>query len=247
MRVEARGGGGRRAALSVLVLVASLALAACLPRERINADCRWVLDTATFPPDATLARRAHVREDVRVAKDLGIRYADVSAGRMNTAAWRQAVTSCTERSFATIIRLHGVSRAEITAAGNDRQFWIDLLAVFLPMAVLFVAASRAVVTLVVVEYNPDDRRIAGVVLAAIAPLAAALGLALTQMWGTLIEQLRLRNGHVSYRTFELPASRHGWLLWGMAVAIFAAITIMELLRPREHSPRQRRAFHSRFG
>lgn len=233
--------------MCAIVIVASLAVVGCLPRERINAACRWTSDTATLPPDATSARRAHLLEDVRVAKDLGIRYADASAGRMNTPAWRQAVTSCTERSFATISRLHGVSRAEITAAGGDRELWIDLLAVFLPMAVLFVAASRAVATRVAVEYDPDDRGIAAVVLATIAPLAAALAVALTQIWGTMVEQLRLRNGHVSYRTFELPASRHGWLLWGVALAVFAAIGTRELLRRREHAPRKLHGFQRRFG
>ena len=247
MRAEARRGGGPRAALSVLALVASLAAVGCLPPERVNADCRWASDTAVLSHDKSSARRPHLLEDVRVAKDLGIRYADASAGRMNTPAWREAVTSCTERSLATISQVHGVSRAEITAAGADRELWIDLLAVFLPMAMLFVAAIRWVATRVAVEYNPDDRAVAAIVLAAIAPLAAALAVALTQIWGTVVEQLRLRNEHVSYRTFELPASRHGWLLWGIALAVIAAIATRELLRRREHPLAQRHKFQRRFG
>lgn len=203
MRAEARGGDGRRALACVIVIVASLAAVGCLPRERINAGCRWTSDTAVLPPDAISARRAHLLEDV--------------------------------------------ARAELTAIGGDRELGIDLLAVFLPMTVLFVAGSRVVATRVAGEYHPDDRGIAAIVLAAIAPLAAALAVALTQMWGTVVEQLRLRNGHVSYRTFELPASRHGWLLWGIALAVFAAIGARELLRPREHPLRQRHGFQRRFG
>jgi hypothetical protein len=36
---------------------------------------------------------------------------------------------------------------------------------------------------------------------------------LAQIWSACVEQLRLRDDHISYRAFELPASRHGWVLW----------------------------------
>ena len=56
----------------------------CLPQGRINAVCRWTDDAATLAPPGNPSRRTHLIEDVRVAKDLGIRYADATAGRFNT-------------------------------------------------------------------------------------------------------------------------------------------------------------------
>lgn len=41
---------------------------------------------------------------------------------------------------------------------------------------------------------------------------------------------RLGNGHISDRAFPLPASRHGWLVWGAAVGLFAAVAVISLAR-----------------
>lgn len=229
----------RRVGRCALVLLASLASVGCLPRERINADCQWTSDAAlTLPDDRN--RRAHLREDVRVAKELGIRYADVSAGRMNRPEWSRALTWCTERSLAEIERVHGVSRAELTRVGASRELWIDLLVVMLPVAVLYAAVSRAIVARAFSDYGRDDRRMAAVVIALLTPIAGGVAVALAQMWGVVVEQLRMRNDHISYRAFDLPASRHGWLLWAIAIALFAGIGTLELLRERPVEERHRR-------
>jgi hypothetical protein len=189
-------------------------------------------DEAVLAPLDDPARRTHLIEDVRIAKDLGICYADASEGRMNTPAWRRAQVSCTERSITEIKRRHHVSGAEVIAAAGARELWTDLLAVFLPLAALFLVISRVVVARLVAEYDREDRGVAVAVLAALAPLAAGAAVALAQIWGVFVEQLRLRGDHISYRAFELPASRHGWLLWGVAMALFAAVGVAELLTTR---------------
>jgi hypothetical protein len=221
----------RRATLprSVGALVV-LCVAGCLPPERLNAGCRWTENAATVESLDDRARSAHLIEDVRIAKELGIRYADASAGRMNTPAWHRAQESCTQRSKSEIQRRHNVSNAEIAAADVARERWPDLLAVFLPLAAVFLGVSRVIVTRIVAEYDREDRVIAAALLGALAPVAAAVAVALTQIWGVFVEQLRLRSDHISYRAFELPASRHGWPLWGTALALFSAVAILELAR-----------------
>ena len=211
---------------AVLITLATLA---CVPRERTNADCRWIAETTPLPP-GDRARRAHLLEDVRVAKDLGIRFADASAGRFSSPAWLHAQRWCTERSLTEIERVHRVSRPELETVGRARELWVDLLAVLLPVTVLFAVAGRAVAASVVGAYDREDRGVAAVVLAVLAPLAAGLAVGAAQVWGVLVEQLRVRNDHISYRAFELPASRHGWLLWGFALALFAGIGGWELWR-----------------
>lgn len=240
MRRKSRWGDRVRGEASVVALAACLAAAGCLPPARINAACGWTDDVRSLSPPGEPRRRAHLIEDVRVAKDLGIRYADAFAGRMNTPAWGRAQAWCTARSLAEIVRAHQVSRAELADVARARELWIDLLAVFLPMTVLLLIAWRAVVTRVVRDYDPTDRAVTAGVLATLAPLGAGVALVLTQVWGTLVEQLRLRDEHISYRAFELPASRHGWLLWAIALALFAGLGAVELLRSREPASRRDR-------
>lgn len=108
-----------------LVIVVVLAMTGCLPRERINGDCRWT-DVAPMP-SADPARRAHLTADVRVAKDLGIRYADASGGRMNTHAWQRArdVHPTIPRRDQSCAQRHGlrIARSEpLCPYGTPRRY-----------------------------------------------------------------------------------------------------------------------------
>lgn len=223
-------------ALTVCIVASS----GCLPAARINSACRWS-DHAVLPSAEGQTIRAHLVEDIRIAKDLGIRYADASEGRPPGPAWLRARVSCTERSFAEIAREHHVSISDVTAMSTARELWIDLLAVFLPAAILFAAVSLVLVSKIVGAHELKERGAAVAQLTVLTPLAAGVAAGLTQIWGVTVEQLRLGNGHISYRGFELPATRHGWLLWVLAMALFAGIGVWKLLRTREPVPHRRRA------
>ena len=151
---------------------------------------------------------------------------------MNTPAWHDAQRRCTELAFVEMMRAHHLTRTELMSMDHERESWVDVLVVFLPACVLFLLASRFTVAHVAAGYDSQDRAFAAVVLAALAPLAAGVGLALVHIWGVIVEQLRLRNDHISYRAFDLPASRHGWLLWSVAVILFSAAATVELRRMR---------------
>ena len=213
----------------------------CLPRARINNACRWTDDAATLAPPADPSRRKHLIEDVRIANDLGIRYADATAGRMNTPAWHEAQTECTGRSMAEIMRRHCASWVEIVAVAGARELWIDMLAVFLPITLLFLAASHRVVSGIAAGYAREDRYVAAAVLAGIAPLAAGVAVGATQIWGVVVEQLRVRNEHISFRAFDPPASRHGWIVWGFAMALYVLVVTVQRRRMGESMPTSRRA------
>ncbi len=207
-----------------------------MPRERTNAECHWIGDTAMLAPPGDPARRAHLLEDVRVAEDLGVRHADAVEGRRNTGAYRSARARCTEASLQSIMRQHGVSRAEVTALAGARELWVDLLAVFLPMAIVFATASRAAVKHLLDGYAAQSHTGAGwraaSILVLAAPAAAALALAATQAWGTMVEIVRLGNEHIGPRAAPLPASRHGWLVWAGATALFAVVAAVTLRQTR---------------
>jgi hypothetical protein len=213
----------------LLAAVSCLCVAGCLPEERLNDACRWTAD-APLPPPGDPARRAHLIEDVRIAEALGIRHGDAVGGHNGSEWSRQRRESCTTAGLQEIARRHGVTRAEIAAVTGARELWIDLLVVLLPAAALFVAVSRRVVGQLVDGYAPEDRWVLAAVLAVVTPIAAGLALALAQMWGWTVETWRVRDGHISYRVFRLPTSRHGWLLWAIAAALFAGVAMVAVLR-----------------
>lgn len=236
-----RPGGRSTTPRAILGVIACVCAVGCLPRERLNTACRWTADSAVLPPPGDPARRAHLIEDIRVAEELGIRHGDAILGHVNTDTGRRAREWCTEISMQEIMHRHNVSRAELASLTGVRVLWVDLLAVFLPMGAVFLVVSRRVIERVVAGYDPEDRWLALAVLIILMPVAAGLALGVTQMWGWLVEVLRVRDEHISYRAFELPASRHGWLVWGAAMALFAVVAVTVLLRKREITQPGRRA------
>jgi hypothetical protein len=225
----------RRARRALAACGFALAATACLPRARTNAECRWTDDVTALAPPGDRARRAHLLEDVRVAEDLGVRHADAVRGRRLTPAYVVTRQRCTEASLQAIARQHAVSAAEVTALVGAREPWIDALAVFLPIGILFAVASRVAVR------RLAPRGAATVRLAIAAPCAAALAVAAAQTWGDVVETARLGNAHIGPRAAALPARTHGWTAWGAATALFAAVAA---LTPRggaaTASPRPRR-------
>jgi len=214
---------------------------ACLPPQRLNSSCRWENDTVTLAAGDAGARRAHLVEDVRVAEEAGIRYADSVAGGMVTERYLRLRDSCTEASILEVLRRHGASRAEVAAVTGARDLWVDLLAVFVPMTALFLAASWVVIGRILAGYDSEDRWLAAAVLAALTPIAAGVGMAATQLWSWLVEMARFRNAHISYRAARLPvsAAQHGWLLWVAAMVLFAAVAIAVMALRRDVKPRRR--------
>lgn len=62
----------RAAVIAAIVL----AVAACVPRERINTDCRWN-DPRSGPLDLASSRdRDHLRVDLDVAEELAVAHGD---------------------------------------------------------------------------------------------------------------------------------------------------------------------------
>lgn len=208
-----------------------------LPRARLNDACRWTENASASPSPEDPARRAHLIEDVRVAEALGIRYADALTGHgLNTETFQRPLAWCTEASIEAVMRRHAVTRAYVGAVTGARALWIDVLAVFLPVGVLFFFVARLIARRVLAGYDPDDRRVALVVLVVLAPAVAGLAVGAAQWWGNNVEMFRLRDGHLSYRALRLPANEHGWVVWQFALGMFAAAVIPVLFRARPITP-----------
>ena len=173
----------------------------------------------------------------RYARGAGLRYADSVAGRVTNPRHYSARIGCIDASIQQIMRQHSASRAEIAGLTGVRELWIDAVVVFLPMAVLLSFASRFVVKRVVAGYDAEDRWVARVMLAVLAPVAAAVGVALTQLWAWDVEMIRIGDGHLGYRVFQIPVFRHELMFWLFALALFSAVAVPLTLR--EHRPASR--------
>lgn len=137
----------------------------------------------------------------------------------------------------------GLTRAELGAVVGARDWWFDLFAVFLPVSVLFVQVSRHVARRVAAG-SDGDWEVPAALLAVLTPITAGVALGLTQMWAGLAEVARLRNGHISYRAFQLPESRHPWLVVAAAAVVFAFAAVVEVRRMRR-AARQAPGGHAR--
>lgn len=225
-----------RHVLVVVGLLWSAGLAGCIPPDRVNASCVWREGADALGAPGTYARRAHLTADARLAQELGVRYADAAVGRpppvMND--WERAERQCTGAALDAAVRRHardGVTRADLDALRGARDWWFDLLAVFVPAGVLFALASRGIARRVAAA-GDGDFGVPTAVLAVLTPAVAGIALGVTLEWGWLAEMLRLRNNHISYRGGQLPTSRHPWLVAAVAAAVFAVAAVVEVRRMR---------------
>jgi hypothetical protein len=190
-------------------------------------------------PSPSAGNRAHLVEDVRLAEDLSIRFADSAVGRIGNDAWTAAQENCRSDLFAGISRRHSVPEAEVAALMGARDWWFDLFVLLLPAALPFFFASRRIAGGLLARYDAEDRWLPLLILVFLTPLVAGMGVLITQQWGWIVESLRLRNDHISYRVFLLPASRHGWLLWGIGMLLFATAALSALLRTKRDPAKSR--------
>ena len=207
---------------SVAVGVMLVLIAACMPPERINASCEWV-DSVRTADQSPSARRRHIEEDVRVAQDLGIRYGDSVAGRVWDDANRTARQACTNALIDSAMRRHSASRTEIEAAIGARIAWPDVLVVFLPVLLIFGAASRVTVRAVARGYESADRLMPVVILVILTPIAALVGVAFGQIWAAGVEEIRMRSDHLSFRAAYLPLHTYKVAAFLVAGTVFALV------------------------
>src|SRR5690242_11141394 len=121
----------RRAVFCIALLLAE---ASCIDSSRINRTCTWV-ETSGERLDLSNSRdRDHLRADVQVAADLAVRFGDAaSRARADIGGPRQR--ACTAEMIDSIARRHDIPRERIVEAEYARVWWVDLLVVYLPLAV----------------------------------------------------------------------------------------------------------------
>jgi len=207
-----------------------LVVAGCLPSGRLNDGCHWVGDTTSAGAPGTRAHRVHLIEDVRIAQALGVRHGDSIHGHVNTPDGREARERCTIASMQEIMRRHGVTGAELSSLTGARILWVDLATLYLPVITIFGWGAAALAQRVLIRFAEEENAIAIGILTIAAPVVAAFGVAFIQMWAWNIESILVRDGHISYRVFQLPVTRHGWIVWFSGMAVFSLAAAREFRR-----------------
>jgi hypothetical protein len=194
------------------VAVVLLGTSACIDAPRVNGTCAWS-DPLSIPLDLTKSPdREHLRQDVQVAWELSVRYGDTRYGVPSLLA-APLRRDCRQALEDTIVARHGVTAADVRAASRWRVWWIDAVAVFVPMILLTILATR----MGALYFRGSLRGIPRAVLLAVPTALIMTGLA--QYWAMSVETLRLRNWHLSDRVWTLPIANHPALAVGVLFAI----------------------------
>jgi hypothetical protein len=210
-----------------LAIVLALSLAGCVDAERLNIACEWS-DSRTGPLALqSAADRRHLRQDAQVAEGLGLRRGDSFRGVKSIPERRAMVIACTDSLFNLIVSTHGVSGDVARAAALERNLLIDLVLVLLPLVALLWGAAVFATGRVRKRFLPDEPRIAVVATLVAAAFVVGLWWFAGEMWSWVVEMMRLRDGHISYRAERLPWYRFGVPLFVLGLAIFGSVAWRE--------------------
>ena len=223
-----------RAAFSLPIagVCLSLAVAACLPEHRLNDSCLWEGDRPGELDLRSSVDRRHLEQDVRLAEDLGIRHGDAWATELPQQRALEEREACTARLLAGVGRRHGVDGESVARAAGARDVWVDLLAVYLPIALLLALIADRVAVRVARAFEPEEWRLRLAAFAVLTPVVAGFAVAIADQWEWLVEISRLRNDHLSYRAVYLPLARHPTTAWLVAMMIFIGAVALRLRRVR---------------
>lgn len=220
-----------------------LIAAGCLPRDRLNSTCDWTDDSAGALDLRRDADRKHLELDAAIAEEIGVRYGDSFRGAVSLDETGRKTEQCTNAALARIVKLHGVALSKVQAARGVRKRWLDVFTIFVPLVLLFALAADLITRRIDRGFDPEERVPKILSLAALAPVSGILALMLGQIWEIQVDVFRLRNPHLSYRTFRLPIQAHHLQAWTFAVVLFIAVASLRYraLRRAPIHPIERRS------
>jgi hypothetical protein len=192
------------AALSLAILAGT----GCVRRDGRNSDCKWPGE-----PNAKKLQRdqpsdmRHLRGDIEFAEELAIEYMDAHRGPHSGKPPQSAsedLNTCLATLLQQIAKSHDVSRTEIIQNFGRRSVPIAI-GEQLPFVLLYLFLSVLMVDKVRRRYPLDDGLAVGIVMIVLASLAAGIGGALVgEQLASLLEAIRVGNGHMSYRADRVP-------------------------------------------
>ena len=215
----------RCAALVVLVLAET----GCIDSTRVNSTCSW-RDSVDRPLNLSeRSDREHLRVDAEIANELMVRAGDVHYRTVPALA--QPIRETCMRSVADqITSQHRVTHEQLRAAEHDRVWWADVLAVFLPVAIVAAVVVDAITRRICRFFEPENRMAAVASLVVAVPVIALITIAIANFWSFPVESWRLRDGHVSNRADFLPVVAHGTIAYLVAIVICSTVAVVRFAR-----------------
>ena len=186
-------------------------LAGCTRPSQPGIGCEW--------HEYQGEKRPH-REDAEIAEDTAIRYADAHAG-LRTGRYEgpelyvATREKCMEVLFAAIAKNHGVPLEKVRQASFERPVLFNacvILAFTLLYGLVAIVIARMVRRRVELE---DGVSIVMTVSLIASLLVSGAGAMAGDIWSISAETYRLGNGHLSYRTNQVPWIRcRLWFFFG---------------------------------
>ena len=137
--------------------------------------------------------------------------------------------------FKIIGSSHGVSQEQIRQSLTHRRADLDL-AVIMSFIVVYMWAANVTVRRIYGHYAGHGEMSDWLVMAVYTSvIASAVGVFLGEQWSGLMENIRLGNGHLSYRVERIP-----WVHHRLEIFVGGAVLFLSLaaLRRRERSASQ---------
>ncbi len=210
--------------LVVSTLVAGLFAASCVDRARLNNNCQFS-EPARALDLRDPAQRHHLDEDVTLAEELGVRYGDSFRAREGLLVERERTEQCTAALLAEIARIHHVGAADVLGARGRRDWRIDAVAVFLPMALLMIVMANVVSLRIYRRFSVDERWAALVAIFVLSLIVLLFWMLIGDLWSWGVETARLHEAHMSYRAFYRPWIRHPIVIAIAGLCLFWAVTL----------------------
>jgi hypothetical protein len=224
----------------------SLLLIACVPgctrRAQSNSTCEWPQETAISIDVSKPTQRRHLSDDAQFAEDLAIRHADSRRGQRSGhfegwAEYRQTREKCLAALFDVIGKNHGVTEEQVRQSLLYRRTSLDL-AVILSFAVFYGLAANGAARRVCRRFPTDEGWLAAVVITVITSAVISTGgVLLGDIWSLTAENVRVGNGHLSYRVNRVPWTRRHLALFIGGVVLFwflAALHYRAAVRVAKH-------------
>jgi hypothetical protein len=213
-----------------IVLLVAISLTGCVRRQGRNPDCKWPEEPDAMTLSANLR---HLHNDVGFAEELAVEYMDAhhgprSAGFKSLEAASQARNTCLADLIGQIGKSHNVPPREVARFVGQRSLAIDV-AVSLTFVLAYAFFAVFLAGKLRRRYPPEDGWSSALVMIILSSLVfGAGGMMLGEQWSTLVENIRIGSGHLSYRFNRIPWVRHRIdffilfvvLFWGVAVVRF---------------------------
>jgi hypothetical protein len=208
---------------------------------RPDSTCAWPPLTSDSLDKGAPSKHS-TREAAEFAEDLAIRYADACCGPHSghfagMTEYGRKRDECMATLFQIVASDHGVSPDQVRQSLSERPKMFDL-AVIASFGMLYLTTVYFVERRLWKVYSRTGDRQRGVMMTIyLSVMTSALGmLLLPDIWATTMENIRIGNGHLSYRGARIPWQYHRPAIFLCGVVLFCAVAT---LRYRAEFPPKR--------